>query len=68
MRLYFSYQNTLSSERKAFIYARVIRDKAQDMQTYLAYREAMETFAHKSLAESGSTKIMPFSTRSLSPK
>lgn len=51
VRLYFSYQNTLSSERKAFIYARVIRDKAQDMQTYLAYREAMETFAHKSLAE-----------------
>ncbi|MGI6007596.1 MAG: DUF5717 family protein [Ruminococcus sp.] len=51
VRLYFSYQNTLSSERKAFIYARVVRNKEQDMETYRMYRDAMETFAAQSLME-----------------
>lgn len=51
VRLYFSYQNTLSSERKAFIYAKVVRSKEQDMETYRTYREAMEAFAGQSLME-----------------
>lgn len=49
VKLYFSYNNTLSSERKAFIYARVVKNREQDEDTYHLYEKAMEAFAVESL-------------------
>ncbi len=51
VRLYFSYNNTLSNSRKAFIYAKVIHNKEQDPDTYRLYRDAMQTFAVQSLLD-----------------
>ena len=47
VRLYFSYNNTLSNSRKAFIYARVIHNKEQDPDTYRLYLDAMRDFAEQ---------------------
>ncbi len=45
IRMYFSYNNTLSSRKKAMIYANVIRNRGEDKATYQDYREAMAVFA-----------------------
>lgn len=49
IRMYFSYNNTLSAGKKAFIYANVIRNKETDKVTYASYRKAMEAFALQQL-------------------
>ncbi len=49
VQLYFSYNNTLSSERKAFVYAKVVRRKEQDPKTYQLYEKVMSLFAWESL-------------------
>lgn len=49
VHLYFSYNNTLSSRKKAFLYAIIIRNKAADKHTYESYREEMETFTAESV-------------------
>lgn len=49
IRMYFSYNNTLSAGKKAFIYANVIRNKETDKTTYASYRKAMEGFAVQQL-------------------
>lgn len=49
VRLYFSYNNTLSSRRKAFVYGNIIRNKDKDPHTYESYRQAMEVFAAESV-------------------
>ncbi len=49
VQLYFSYNNTLSSERKAFIYAKVVGRKEQDPESYQMYEKVMEAFAAESL-------------------
>lgn len=49
VRLYFSYNNTLSSSKKAFVYANIIHNKDEDELTYQNYREAMAAFAKESL-------------------
>lgn len=51
IRLYFVYHNTLSSAKKAAIYAAVIRNKEADEQTYISYRKGMELFMEEQLAE-----------------
>lgn len=50
IRMYFSYNNTLSAQKKAFVYANVIRNKEQDKITYLNYQKAMKQFASEQLA------------------
>lgn len=49
IRMYFAYNNTLSSRKKAMVYANVICNKNEDKATYQSYREAMETFAREQL-------------------
>ncbi len=44
IRMYFSYNNTLDYQKKAFIYANVIRNKENDPKSYVSYRPAMEKF------------------------
>lgn len=45
IRVYFSYNNGLSAQKKAFVYANVIRNKEKDKNTWQSYRKAMEEFA-----------------------
>ncbi|MDD7738707.1 MAG: DUF5717 family protein [Fusicatenibacter sp.] len=49
IRMYFSYSNTLSSRKKAFVYANVIRNKEADEATYESYRDAMIRFANEQI-------------------
>lgn len=49
IRKYFVYNNTLSSRKRAMVYANVIRNKEKDKVTYQGYRKAMEQFAMESL-------------------
>lgn len=41
IRMYFVYNNTLSSRKRASVYANVIRNKGVDRTTYQNYRKAM---------------------------
>lgn len=50
VKLYFRKNQRLSEEKKANLYALIIRHKAQDPQTYKDYREEMEAFASGSIA------------------
>lgn len=45
IRVYFSYNNGLSAQKKAFVYSNVIKNKDQDKNTWQSYRKAMEEFA-----------------------
>ena len=49
IRMYFSYNNTLSDAKKAFVYSNVIRNKEVDKTTYLSYKSSMEQFACEKL-------------------
>ena len=49
IRMYFAYNNTLGSRKRAFIYANVIRNKEVDRTTYQSYKKAMEQFAAEQL-------------------
>lgn len=51
IRMYFVYNNTLSSRKRAMVYANVIRNKDVDKVTYHSYRKSMEKFALESLKE-----------------
>lgn len=51
IRMYFVYNNNLSSRKKAMVYANVIRNKETDKTTYQNYRKAMEQFAYEALQE-----------------
>lgn len=51
IRLYFGYNNTLSDQKKAFVYSNVIRNKTVDRETYLTYQSAMEKFAAEKIKE-----------------
>ncbi|MDC7286708.1 DUF5717 family protein [Blautia schinkii] len=50
--MYFTYNSTtLGDAKKAYIYASVISNRAQEPQTYESYKESMQTFAAQKLAE-----------------
>lgn len=49
IRKYFAYNNTLSSRKRASVYANVIRNKEVDKTTYQSYRKSMEQFALEAL-------------------
>ena len=49
IRMYFVYNNTLSSRKRAQIYANVIRNKETDKATYQNYKKSMEQFAMEAL-------------------
>lgn len=49
VRMYFSYNNTLGYEKKAAIYANIIKNRNQDPETYTAYRPAIELFMEEQL-------------------
>ena len=51
VKLYFVYNNTLSSSKKAFVYANIIKDKDRDMQMYQKYADIIKDFTKKSLVE-----------------
>ena len=44
IRMYFSYNNTLGYQKKASVYANVIRNRSFDEQTFQGYRPTMEKF------------------------
>ncbi|MDO4614835.1 MAG: DUF5717 family protein [Lachnospiraceae bacterium] len=50
IRKYFVWNDTISDDRRAVIYANIIRNRCQDPATFDAYREDMEGFARKALA------------------
>lgn len=45
IRVYFTYNNALSGQKKAFVYANVIKNKEKDRNTWQSYKKAMEDFA-----------------------
>lgn len=49
VKLYFAYNNTLSSNNKAFVYASIIRHQESDPQTYRKYYNAMMEFAAEAI-------------------
>jgi hypothetical protein len=49
--LYFSYNNQLSADKKAMLYAYIIRHKKQDKATYETYRSAMMQFATEQMLQ-----------------
>lgn len=49
IRMYFVYNNALSSKKRAAVYANVIRNKNIDKVTYQNYKKSMEEFAVKAL-------------------
>ncbi|MDO5538707.1 MAG: DUF5717 family protein [Eubacteriales bacterium] len=49
VRMYFSYNNTLGYEKKAAIYANIIRNRLKNPETYETYRPAMELFMEEQL-------------------
>lgn len=51
VRMYFSYNNTLGSAKKAALYANIIRNRAKDTETFETYRKAMELFMEAQLLE-----------------
>ena len=51
VKLYFAYNNTLSANKKALVYANIIKDKDRDMSMYEKYTEIIKDFTKKSLAE-----------------
>lgn len=51
IRMYFVYNNTLSSKKRAMVYANVIRNKEMDRGTYQNYKKSMEQFALESVRE-----------------
>lgn len=51
VRMYFSYNNTLSNAGKAAVYANIIRSRAGDEETFEAYRPVMERFMEEALMQ-----------------
>ncbi len=51
IRMYLVYNNSLSSQKRAMVYANVIRNKEVDAVTYNNYRRKMEDFAFEALCE-----------------
>ncbi|EET61819.1 hypothetical protein BRYFOR_06011 [Marvinbryantia formatexigens DSM 14469] len=51
VRMYFSYNNTLESGKKAALYANIIRNREKDAQTFETYRQTMELFMEEQLLE-----------------
>ena len=51
VKLYFAYNNTLGSNKKAFVYASIIQGKDNDPWMYEKYQGIIEEFTRKSLAE-----------------
>ena len=49
IRLYFSYENRLRSDQKAFLYANIIQNRETDPGTYEKYRESMVGFSVESM-------------------
>lgn len=49
LRIYFLYNNTLSDNRKALVYANIIRHRDEDPQSYGSYRKIIEEFAKRKL-------------------
>ena len=45
IRVYFTYNNALSGQKKAFVYANVIKNRDKDRTTWQSYKKAMEEFA-----------------------
>ena len=51
IRIYFSYNNTLSHQKKASVYANVVRNKEADPHTYTSYVDGMEKFVLAQLSD-----------------
>lgn len=49
LRIYFLYNNTLSDNKKALLYANIIRHREEDPQSYAGYRKIMEDFSKRKL-------------------
>lgn len=43
--LYFQYQNSLSDQKKAQLYANIVRDKAKQKNVYQSYKKQIQDFA-----------------------
>lgn len=45
--MYFSYNNALDATRRAYLYANIIANKENDVETYNSYRKIMEDFCYE---------------------
>lgn len=51
LKMYFSYNNNLGDQKRAYIYANVIQNKATDPQAYSNYQETIHRFAKSKILE-----------------
>lgn len=49
LRIYFLYNNTLSDNKKALVYANIVRHKEEDLHSYEDYRKIIEGFSKRKL-------------------
>lgn len=49
LRIYFLYNNTLSDNKKALVYANIVRHQEEDPQTYASYRKIIEEFSKRKI-------------------
>lgn len=50
IRKYFMYNDTLSEQNRAWIYANIVRNRIEDPDTFESYRDKIADFAEESLA------------------
>lgn len=51
IRKYFIYNDTLSEQNRAFVYANVVRNRVEDPETFDRYQDKIRSFAQASLYE-----------------
>lgn len=49
LRIYFLYNNTLSDNKRALVYANIIRHKEEDPHSYESYRKIIEEFSKRKI-------------------
>lgn len=51
LKMYFSYNNTLGSQKRAYIYANIIQNKEKDRLCYENYQKTIRAFGREKISE-----------------
>lgn len=51
LKMYFSYNNSLGDQKRAYIYANIIQNKEKDVQEYVSYQDIICDFGKEKIAE-----------------
>lgn len=51
LKMYFSYNNTLGSQKRAYIYANIIQNKEKDVLDYENYQDIIRSFGRQKITE-----------------